>query len=544
MSLRDKALPKVKSSTTKIGKDTREKVENTYTAELIIGICAPIGSYSSPVIDELERQLTHDYGYSVIRIKISDIISNFHDITATPIQGETPAHSVLQKKINGGNQLRKDNNNFSILAELAIAQIHFKRSEETSSKNALPDISDYRSQRVCYIIDSLKNQEELLLLRSVYRGLFYLFSVFSPLSLREKTLINKGLSASEVQEIITIDDFENNEHGQNVRDTFTDADFFIRVDEHFKSSLPNKVNRYLNLIFDCEVVTPLPHEIAMYQAKSAANNSGCLSRQVGAAITDQNFTVLSTGWNDVPQFGGNLYTDNNPDHDHRCKVAGFCSNDIKKKQLSEEIVAGFLSDPQVIGLVKEGTDHTEIKNILGPQLEVLIRKSTKVKDLIEYSRSVHAEMHSIIIGSQKTGSKMVDGNLFCTTYPCHNCARHIILAGIKQVYYIEPYKKSLSLTLHNDAITENEEDKNKLRILLYDGVGPRRFMKLFSSTKPRKGLDGKTIVFDRKIVEPKTRLSLQSIPILERQAIHSITEAGLIDIKLKSIGYEPKNQIN
>ena len=75
-------------------------------------------------------------------------------------------------------------------------------------------------------------------------------------------------------------------------------------------------------------------------------------------------------------------------------------------------------------------------------------------------------MHAIISGSQLSGSKMINGKLFCTTYPCHNCARHIIVAGIKEVYYIEPYVKSLCLTLHDDAITEDENSTEKVRILI------------------------------------------------------------------------------
>jgi deoxycytidylate deaminase len=42
----------------------------------------------------------------------------------------------------------------------------------------------------------------------------------------------------------------------------------------------------------------------MFYARSAANNSSCLSRQVGASITDKNGNLISTGWNDVPKFGG------------------------------------------------------------------------------------------------------------------------------------------------------------------------------------------------------------------------------------------------
>ena len=53
MTLLAASYPSPRATSKKVGKNTREKVENTYTAEIIIGICAPIGSYSTPVIDEL-----------------------------------------------------------------------------------------------------------------------------------------------------------------------------------------------------------------------------------------------------------------------------------------------------------------------------------------------------------------------------------------------------------------------------------------------------------------------------------------------------------
>ena len=54
-------------------------------------------------------------------------------------------------------------------------------------------------------------------------------------------------------------------------------------------------------------MTPTYAETAMYPAASAAGNSACLYRQVGAAVCDKNGEILAVGWNDVPQFEGGLY---------------------------------------------------------------------------------------------------------------------------------------------------------------------------------------------------------------------------------------------
>jgi deoxycytidylate deaminase len=37
----------------------------------------------------------------------------------------------------------------------------------------------------------------------------------------------------------------------------------------------------------------------------------------------------------------------------------------------------------------------------------------------------------------------------------------IVVAGITEVYFIEPYRKSLATKLHNDAITEDHLDSNR-----------------------------------------------------------------------------------
>ena len=61
-----------------------------------------------------------------------------------------------------------------------------------------------------------------------------------------------------------------------------------------------------------------------------------------------------------------------------------------------------------------------------------IFRKTRIKALVEFSRSVHAEMDALI-SLARSGTKLPAGsNLFTTTYPCHSCARHIVSAGIER----------------------------------------------------------------------------------------------------------------
>ncbi|GHU64583.1 cytidine deaminase [Bacteroidia bacterium] len=466
----------------------------------------------------IKQNLTNTYGYEkVIVIKLSEFILRHYTKKLEEQKGRTHAYSDLIHKIEGGDTIRREFHNNSILVELAIQQIREDRQEIETTQ--------IKGRRVCYIIDSLKNIEELRLLRSVYRDIFYLFSIFSPEEERKKTLIEKGLAKDEAKEITEKDEYEDFDHGQHVRKTFVDGDFFIRSSKSNQENIKKNIEKYLHLIFDSQIITPTHQETAMYYAKSSAGNSACLSRQVGAAITDKNGIVLAQGWNDVPKCFGNVYRDSD-DKPIRCKELGYCSN-VKHR---DEIYENIIEEIDKI-LPKENSEQSvriKKKSKLGIDIEKILRKSD-FKNIIEYSRSIHAEMNAVIIGSQLTGDKMIGGNLYCTTYPCHNCARHIVLAGIKNIYYIEPYKKSLCLTLHKDSLTEDENDETRVRILLYDGVAPRRYLDFFSMNNDnRKEKDGALKHHNCKTLSPKNRLSLQAIPELENQAIHALLECGFL----------------
>jgi deoxycytidylate deaminase len=533
MSAQLQAVKGIESTIQNRGQTTREKVENTLTEEIIIGICAPIGSMREYVIESIRSIIVAEYEYEVEVIKLSQYINQYNPIAFVEQPGQTNEFTRLMNKIDGGDQLRKIVKSNSCLVELAIMKILSERLGKdiiNSGQDLNLHIGDLKTRRKCYIIDSLKNKEELELLRSVYGGIFYCISVFSPDSEKTRILSNKNLSPTEITKLITTDEYENNTHGQNVRNTFIEGDFFIRVSEANKGTVNSKVGRFLNIIFESKVVTPTANEIAMYEAKSAAGNSACLSRQVGAAITNSKGEIISRGWNDVPKFGGNLYKDGD-EEDHRCIVTKKCSNDFKKDDLTEDIVHNIISQPELKDILFGGKDIKNTDSVF-KLLQKTIRKNSKVKDLIEFSRSVHAEMHAIIIGSQLGGRRMIDGKLFCTTYPCHNCARHIIVAGIKEIYYIEPYKKSLGTILHEDALTEVEDSDGKTKILMFDGVAPRRYLEFFTLKRPRKNNDGSIIVIDKTKVFPKSRLTLQALPTLEMQSIHSLTESGLIEIHI------------
>lgn len=496
--------------------DTSVSVEGTHTQELVIGLCGAIGSPIHKVGEIIAERLEHDYGYDCNEIRLSTLIDKYpeNDASLNAKKNETKFERT-KRLIKKGNKLRTRRR--SILADLAIMEISNDREKNKSS-------AKYDGRRVCHIVDSIKNKSEYDALKSVYRDLFYFVGVHSPLDSRVNSLMSNGqMSSSEVHQLIDQDSGEEIENGQSVRDTFPLADIFLRASENTDSedTIQNKVDRFLSIIFDVGVVTPTKEETAMYRASTAALNSACLSRQVGASITDKECNVLNVGWNDVPKYGGNVYTESlNPDY--RCKFrnlqSGYCSNDREKTHLVNEIFDGLIRHD----VFKEEQRNEAIEAV----------KKTRVTGLIEFSRSIHAEMHALMIGAQHAGLKIRGGKLFCTTYPCHSCARHIVLSGIEEVYYIEPYRKSLAMKLHSDSITENETEPDKVRLLQFDGIAPSRYDKLFSMTSEdsRKiKYDGTMVKKNKKEANPKYEVSIESIPALEGIVLKNLTDDGILE---------------
>jgi len=71
--------------------------------------------------------------------------------------------------------------------------------------------------------------------------------------------------------------------------------------------------------------------------------------------------------------------------------------------------------------------------------------------------------------------------MYTTTFPCHNCAKHIVSAGIQRVVYVEPYPKSKAASLFPDTIAIDEPFReDKVVFDVFRGMGPRRFFDLFS----------------------------------------------------------------
>jgi len=273
--------------------------------------------------------------------------------------------------------------------------------------------------------------------------------------------------------------------GQKTRKIFVEADFFICNDKKM-DELRQGIQRYLELIFDSEIHTPTIAEMAMYTADASASNSACMSRQVGAAIISKTGELISVGRNDVPKFRGGLYTEDDrsvwseqskslEDRDNRCFKwkSRICHNETRRNGILDKIAMQIAAS----GHVKIGVKAADVRKALA---------NTDIEQLTEFSRSIHAEMEAILAVAREGRHSLIGATLYTTTYPCHNCARHIVAAGITNVVYVEPYKKSLATSLHGDVVSEDLNDSTHVIFRQYGGIAPRHYLRIFQPVSSRK----------------------------------------------------------
>ncbi|MDQ0073306.1 cytidine deaminase [Variovorax boronicumulans] len=468
--------------------------------ELVFGLVGPTGVDLNKTFESLRAQLK-TVNYQAILVKLSDLIDPYLHGKSSEATNE---YERIKSLMENGTRIRELTEQRDILGRLGIAKIRATRVEKNQDPNKpIP--------RTAYVVSSFKRPEEVDLFRQVYGKAFCLISVYAPRESRIKDLARRLRSsvassargAEEMAVQLVARDFEEEERnlGQRVGKTFPLADYFVTAEP--KSRLDEHLLRLVRLSFGYPYISPTRDEQGMFFAQAAALRSMDLSRQVGAAITDADGAVLSTGCNEVPKFGGGLYwgEDSNLARDFEL------GNDSNVK-IKSEIIEDALSKLRKNGWLKSslnGSTPKELANISLHDKDNPFLKGSLLFDVIEFGRAVHAEAASITEAARR-GVKTEGAKLFCTTFPCHICARHITASGIMEVVFIEPYEKSRTAELYSDSISvEPQEPSNKrANFRAFVGVAPRAYMDYFRMARSRK--DAKGDVFDVDAISDSPRI--------------------------------------
>lgn len=462
-----------------------------YNPELVIGLVGPIGVDLDAVIGYLKNALG-DVHYQSEVIHITTVMG---DILPHLTVNELSYDGRYKSLIKNADTVRRATENQAALACLAISEIR-RRRQDIHKKMQAKKARDNPALGHAFIIRQFKREEEINLLRQVYGRKFVQISVFSDADERRKQLIKKIKSykttivddAEAEKQAIDLISIDNNEvgddYGQRVSDVFHLGDVF--VPGQATKEAEETIDRFVKAFFGHNGLSPTKAEYGMYAAAGASLRSLDLSRQVGAAIFSEQGEVITLGCNEVPKpFGGTYWSDDDGDK-ARDFEEGHDGNHSRKLRMVHDLVdrmgrLRFLSEE----LMEAGSTVEQLRRMMSEKLIA----DARVMDIIEFGRIIHAEM-SAITDAARLGKRLKDSVLFCTTFPCHMCAKHIVSSGIKRVTFLEPYPKSHAKDLHSDSITFScSEASNKVLFEPFIGISPRRYRDIFEKKK-RKDSDG------------------------------------------------------
>ena len=486
-------------------------VERILYPELFFGLVAPVGVDLDMIIEVLNTELNLQK-YNSSTLHVTELMK---EVPSNIALKDEPYLERIRTRISYADEICSRIEREDALAAITISAIQSSRealNKERAAKGGRqlsPDDFQEPIAQQAYILRQFKRPKEIALFRQVYGKLFFQISAYSSPAERELLLKKKikesnfgSLDDSEAKcqaiELMAQDYLEDNiPYGQQIRETFPLGDVF--VDGVNRKNCETMIKRFVNLIFGDNSLTPDHHEYGMYLAKSASLRSGDLSRQVGAAIFRTTGELATLGCNEVPKYGGGTYWSDGAD-DRRDFALGEDPNDRIKREILHDIVSIlFKQDGLAEPLTKLGTVSEVMDRLM--KEENGLRKS-KVMDLLEFGRIIHAEM-SAITDAARLGIEIKGSTLYCTTFPCHICAKHIVASGIDTVVFLEPYPKSYARELHSDSIEiEGSEEISKVKFIPFMGISPLRYRDLFEKGRRKDKGTGKVIRWARGIGVP------------------------------------------
>lgn len=504
---------------------------------LHLGFVRTLGSDVGRWIRETSSRFeSHSFHPAVV--KLSALLNetavgvSYHEAAVTPTFWSYASRMVA------GDIIRSRSNDSQVLITAALYDVLFRDGATTlrspdgkplTTTDYLDEADELGAKGLVFLYDSLLHPAEVSFMRHMFGSYFLPISVGAPLSERhlrlrawllkdyeEDSKVRARLSRESLEawwltgsnpdaidklvddlllreargsrfEFETSRNLKIDPDGMlDINKAFDQGEVFLRSPAPDRESLRNPrtqrfqeeseldardedtLDRFIAQVFGYPFGTPNFDEFGIGLAYVASRLSADLSRRVGAAVIDSSGDLLSLGKNEVPMGGGRTYAewtdeDGRDFRSPRGTIAtrGFDPNEAEKLRLAALIVDAI--NPEDDSLTVEAVMKAGLSG------------------LTEYGRTVHAEMDAILTAA-RLGRSAHGGTIFTTTYPCHNCMRHIIHAGISRVVYVEAYPKSKATILHSDSIhdewTTPYADQRSPRERTQDGgldtfAGPR-----------------------------------------------------------------------
>ena len=229
-------------------------------------------------------------------------------------------------------------------------------------------------------------------------------------------------------------------------------------------------------------------------AYTAKLNSGCISRQEGAEVTNEHFSVQSIGWNTVaegqtPCSLRNLY-DLFKDEDEGAFSDFERFNEDFDKEKKILIQAYEPVKTKLNGL-----------NLSYCFKDVYTSSKEKQRNNQVHTRSLHAEENAFLQLAKYGTQGIKGGKLFTTASCCELCSKKAYQLGITEIYYIDTYPGISRSHILESGI-------NRPKMLLFNGAIGRAYVNLYTPFLPLKDeIEELTNVRVKTVVSKKTQQS-------------------------------------
>lgn len=373
------------------------------------------------------------------------------------------------------------------------------------------------------VIDSLKNSLEINFFRERYSA-FYMIAVKNDNRNNELSTKYKSVDNEKLERLIEMDESEYSctdyskgiFYVPDVQNCIQISDYHINVRANGKieinedyhdtfHTVQEQLYKLQALIQQPSLITPEPIERVMQLAFTARLNSGCISRQVGAAVTDVNFSIKAIGWNDVPK-GAIPCSLRNAKEINSCgfgytdfekgvgvKETENISVDLSKKEIDKESIEfnEYVSD----FFSEENFPETSLNGRNCPNCFKTAYNNFKGDKNQVHTRSLHAEENAMLQISKFGGQALEGGYLFTTASTCELCAKKAYQLGIHTIYYIDPYPGiSRSHILKSNPKTDP-------KMVLFSGAVGRAYLKFYEPFLSQK--DEMSLISGVKMKEPQ-----------------------------------------
>ncbi len=254
---------------------------------------------------------------------------------------------------------------------------------------------------------------------------------------------------------------------QDIDSCISNADVYLFnnaagvTDTENNRKLLESVVRYVSLVMYPCLVRPTPVERCMQIAFSAKVNSGCLSRQVGAVVTDAQYNILAIGWNDVPCGEVPCAYKNLYDIAASADRDAYSEYELHNKDFRDRLAKY----------------QFPVESLRGLPLSYCFKNFHKDQKDPMRSRAMHAEEKALAL----CGQEAQGGYLFTTSSPCEMCSKNAKNHNIRKIFYLEVYPG-----ISQAQYTNSGDKSNRAELILFSGAVGRAYMQMYTPLLPHK----------------------------------------------------------